>query len=424
MERNTIVGVVLSACLLPLAVLVPAHSVPQSGPAQRPTVEEKFEKVDPYTKGQAEELERAGYVSFGPFTFAEGIKTLDVEETLGNAQVLWVETAHFKLGSTLATYKCPSDTHEEQRLREEIGRLIKKLPRVHRDPGKLDPWLRLHLYAQRLEEQYADFEARFGLHDEDFAAKGKPASPADSPASGSMGPGPYLGQELKFTVLLTEKSSQVARFAKRYIVGGDVAYYRAPLPGGTRFLGTSAQAVRSIGTELDSALHALVATELACNLCDGFRGAQYDRPLWFDHGLGLFYGRMVEERWSVHVPRVSTEADDESWHWEPRIRGLVSNAYVTKWDEMLGWQDIAKLEASQHMCAWSRVAWLMSLEKGDLHGFLMGVSEPLKPGLSAVEEQNVRLEQQKTALQAAFGKSPSELDEAWRKWVLRKYAKR
>ena len=77
-------------------------------PAQSSASEDKdeaFEKVDPYTKGDAAAMEKAGYQSFGPFLFAECIKTQDIEAALGNVQLLWVETEHFKRCSTLRTYK-------------------------------------------------------------------------------------------------------------------------------------------------------------------------------------------------------------------------------------------------------------------------------------------------------------------------------
>src|SRR5260221_3805982 len=127
----------------------PARGAP---PPQQEKPEEVFEKTDPYTRGAKEELARAGYASLGPFHWADGIETQDIEETFGGLRVLWVETAHFKLGSTLPTYECPPDDLEKTRLKDELARLGKRLPRARREAAKLDPWLRLHLYAQPLDE--------------------------------------------------------------------------------------------------------------------------------------------------------------------------------------------------------------------------------------------------------------------------------
>jgi hypothetical protein len=404
LARLARVWLALAACA------APAATAPQEKP------EEKFEKLDPYTRGAKAELARAGIESFGPFHWADDIETQDIVEILGSPQVLWIETAHFKLGSTLPTYDCPSDDIEQQKLKAELARLSKRLARVRREPDELDPWLRLHLYAQRLEEQYADFLARFGLREEEF--EGKPGATAD------LGPGRYLGQELKYTVLLTHKGAPLARAGKRWLGYDEQGYYRGLLPGGSWFLGASTEALAKIGCESDSGLHALVAYALAENLCDGFRGTKREKPLWWKHGLGLYYSRRIEERWSVHVPRAATGSEADSWRWEPRLHGLVSNDFVPGFDEMLAWPNATTLEAPQHMSTWSRVSWLLGLEKAELRAFLVAISEPIDPGLSEEERRAALTESGKRALRAGFGKSPAELDQAWRKWVLKKYPKR
>jgi len=386
----------------------------RAAPQEKP--EEVFEKTDPYTRGAKEELARAGYESLGPFHWADGIETRDVEETCGLARILWVETAHFRLGSTLQTYECPSDELEEQKLKAELGRLSKRMKRVPREPSKLDPWLRLHLYAQRLEEQYSDFETRFGLRDEEFERK--PDSKLD------LGPGRYLGSELKFTVLLTSKTAPLARCGKRWLRIDAQGYYRGLLAGGSWFLGASAEGLAQLGCDFDSGLHALVAYTLAENLCEGFRGSKREKPLWWKHGLGLFYARRVEERWSVHVARAETGSEADAWRWEPRLGALVANGFVPSWDEMLGWPGGKQLDAAQHMSTWARVSWLLGLEKTDLRGFLMAVSEPYGPNLSESERDAALAEISRKALQATFGKTPAELDAAWRKWLTKKFPKR
>ena len=90
-----------------LALIGPLALELRAAPQEKP--EEVFEKTDPYTRGAKDELARAGYESLGPFHWADGIETRDVEETCGVARILWVETAHFRLGSTLQAYERPSD---------------------------------------------------------------------------------------------------------------------------------------------------------------------------------------------------------------------------------------------------------------------------------------------------------------------------
>src|SRR5688572_19793294 len=81
--------------------------------------DEVFEAVDPYTGGERAGIDRAGYVGLGPFPLWEGVRTTDVEEAIGR-RVIWIETAHFKVGSTLETYKpAKGDPREEKRIKEE-----------------------------------------------------------------------------------------------------------------------------------------------------------------------------------------------------------------------------------------------------------------------------------------------------------------
>jgi hypothetical protein len=400
------------------ALLWIAPAVSAVAQAQQPGVtpqpgapEEVFEKVDPYTRGAKADLARAGYESLGPFHWADGIETKDIEETLG-IRILWVETAHLKIGSTLPSYELPPDDREREKLKEELGRLGKRLPRV-RQVTKIDPWLRLHLYAQRLEEQYAGFEARFGLKDADF----EPQSGAAEAARPDLGPGRYLGQPLKFTVLLTHKIAPLARFCKRWIGNEEQGYYQALLPGGSWFAGASSEPLKNIGAEFDSVLHATIVHALVENLCDGFRGTGRMQPLWWRHGLALCCSRAVEDRWSIHVPRIDTGSEADAGRWDIRLRALVENRFVPTWNEMLAWPQDEKLEAPQHMAAWSRVSWLLGLEKADLHAFLLDMSQHADDSVASIDPAA-------HALQTAFGKNPAELDEAWRKWVLKKYPKR
>src|SRR5262245_14144841 len=157
--------------------------------------EEAFERVDPYTRGEEAALAKLGYVQYGPFVLYDQVRTEQVEEALGQVAFLWLETAHFKIGSNLRTYKQVGDVREDDKLEAELKRLKKRLPYFAQLPrNKLDPWVRLHLFAQRLEEQYAEFQQRFGLSDGPAAARGKDGF--------EPGTGPYLGMDQKHVVLL------------------------------------------------------------------------------------------------------------------------------------------------------------------------------------------------------------------------------
>lgn len=379
--------------------------------------DEVFEKVDPYTKGAAEAMDKAGYESFGPFLFAEGIKTQDVEEALGNIQVLWLETKHFKIGSTLGTYKYKGDPKEDKKLDEEVKRLKARLPTVKPVKNKIDPWLRLHLYAQRLEDLYADFLLRFGLSEADFDPKTKPANLA-------MGEGPYLGMEAKFTVLITEKRSGTARFLKRFLNTETPSWQRWFLNGGSAFLGISMEALKEYNYDSDLALWATTASETSMNFLEAFRKTGHSFPVWFKAGYAHVMSRRIDERFVLSaVGTTRSTTDEEAARWEPRVYGLVFNKAAKPWKEMAVWTKWDDLKAQGHLIAWSRVAWLLERKDVKLRELILGMSESLQ-SVPEADRPKVLVERQEAALQAALGKSMTETEAEWRQFVLRNYEKK
>jgi hypothetical protein len=412
---------VFSRATLSLAAFVAAPALPGNlvAPSQGPDAKpEVFEKVDPYTRGERDALERAGYVSLGPFEWAEGIRTDDIRETLGGLDVLWVETAHFKIGSTLESYKPPGDPREDKKLDLEFARLKPRLERFKPPKSKIDPWMRLHLFAQRLEDVYADFVARFGLAETEFP-DGRKAPSATGPY---LGDGPYLGMDRKFTVLLTEKTSSLGRFVKRYGEREPHEWDRFPLPGGTMFLGMSAEGVRTLGYDLDAGLHCAVVAEVTHNLLDGFRKSWSACPLWFGYGLAHVAARRVDERFTPAAGKASA-SDEDSWKWEPRVRGLIQNNVALPWTGMIAWEKWDDIKTQGHLVAWSRVSWLLSRKPAEMKTVLMGITETLQD-VAETDRAKVSKEHQAVAVKAAFGKGFEELDAEWKKFVQRSYTKK
>src|SRR5262245_25935574 len=73
----------------------------EHAPAQEPKSVRAVVAVDPYTEADPAAMAKAGYVAFAPFAFGDGYDTRDVMALLGDEQLLWVETAHFKIGCAL-----------------------------------------------------------------------------------------------------------------------------------------------------------------------------------------------------------------------------------------------------------------------------------------------------------------------------------
>ncbi|HMQ23572.1 MAG TPA: hypothetical protein PKE00_13830, partial [Planctomycetota bacterium] len=93
-------------------------------------------RIDPYTKNDPAAMEKAGYVRFHPMPFGEQagveVSTEKIEEELGDAKVRWVETAHFRIGSTLPAFLIPASERKiKLKIEAELERLAKKLPNVN-----------------------------------------------------------------------------------------------------------------------------------------------------------------------------------------------------------------------------------------------------------------------------------------------------
>ena len=366
--------------------------------------------VDPYTQGERPALDRAGYVDFGPFRLGDDCTTAQVDQELG-FPLVWVETAHFRLGSSLEKYPLKeADSQEKDKLRDEIERLRERLPAVKSKPRELDPWLRLHLFAMRLEELYADFSGRFVPGGELPDARG-----------------PYLGQPEKFSVLLIERESTYGRFTNHFL-GTSL---RTPVrhnfhETGSLFYGICVEPLEG-GYASDSSVHCNVAAGVAQNLVDGFRYYGHDPPLWWREGIGHFYSRRVDERWNVFTGMDDGRNEGEdAWDWEPRVRGRVKFAVYPPWAEMLAWSDYAALTRADHMIAWSRVEYLLGRfpeEKGGgAAAFMMAVKEPRERGATPTAE--ALLESQRKAFEEAFGGSPEEVEKLWAAHVLARYPAR
>lgn len=402
-------------CVCLLAILFLCVSSPRgAAQKQEDSRDEVFEKVDPYTGGTTAGIERAGYVSLGPFPWCEGVRTEDIEEVVGR-RMLWVETAHFKIGSTLATYRDKSDKKEDKQLAAELERLKTRFPAATMPRAKIDPWLRLHLYAQRLEDVHAWFVQTFKVDEKAFAAPPDRWQPP-------MGDGPWLGQPLKFTVLLFEKQASQGRYVSRWLKREAPASLRERLPGGTLCLVTNAEVLRGFGFELDAALHCSVAADVTLNLVDGFRNS-FAAPFWFKQGLAHVASRRIDERWTVFAKGTIREKPD-SWKWEPRVYGLVTNGFVPSWKTMAGWTRWEDLDAAAHMTCWSRVSWLLSIEGADVHGYLMELTTPVPANIGAAERDAIVVQRQDPALAKAFGKVGAEMDTAWREHVNKSYARK
>lgn len=371
--------------------------------------------VDPYTKGVATALERAGYVGTGPFAITSRHGTAEVDALIGEGKMHWIETAHFRLGFDLP----PLDlAGAERRLREKLAaefrQLAERLPGVGETPRVLDPWLRAHLFAQRCEQTYAEFRRLTGYHDGDFPVKRRSLRMDDD----WLGFGPHLGQEAKYVVLVFTESTDLRRYASEYLGTDDVRWPRRHDFGVGLPLAffTALDFEGNLGD--DTALHCHLAYSLIHNLCDGYRGYLFETPAWFKTGLAQAIARRIDPRHPSFDRPPDRRADGRlDVDWEARARSLVEHDGARSIAELGGWRDYADYRFHDYVLAWSRMEFLMS--KGDvaLARFLHRMKAPLWPDYGT-RDWNMVLSQQDRAIREAFGfESLADLDAAWAKWV-------
>jgi hypothetical protein len=380
-----------------------------------------FPKIDPYTKDAPDAKTKAGYASFGPFRFGDAPTTAQVEETLGGLPMIWVETEHFKLGSGLPEYTIPDDKREKERLKGELERLATRLPDVKTKLKKLDPWLRLHLYAQRLEDLYAKFLVEFGLQESEFPTA--PPDPKKKSRAPYMGEGRYLGMSSKFTVLLFDKKSAHARYSSVHLgqqLQGPTRFYFSTIDS---WLFVTANEFLEGLYANDSALACDVTSGVSQNLALGFRGYKVGLPFAISEGIAHWFSRQFDPRYHIFSGFDQSKLNiKEEWDWAPLVRVRVDHDVFPTLDQMLAWDNAETLEWADHLMLWSRIDFLLARED-DLAGKLLyALKEPpatRTDGTPAALAAGAR-----SAFERVTGGDLAKLDAEWSEWVLKTYPKK
>lgn len=392
-------------------------------PAQGTTDKLPKWKLDPYTKNKPELIEAAGYVSLGPFVFgnvgANPVQTTQIEEALQYVQILWIETKHFRLGCNLPAWTVPQDAETRAKLRSELERLAERLPGVNPKARSLDPWLRAHLFAQRLEDLHAEFCRLAGVKDEDFPPD--PDKLVIQPGQRYMGQGPHLGMKDKYLVLLFEKEGPFRSYMKGFLGRDSKFGQRWHCKDVGSLLFTVSTDCDEGRLKHDTALHCHVAFDVSQNLLDGFRHYSYDLPVWIREGLGHWFERRVDPKFNSFDQNEGSTADMKPlWRWEPYCRGLVtSGSKFAPFTEAYTWRDFGNITFNDHVAIWSRIDWLMSQGPEKWSQFLFLVKG--RVDAKWFPDQSDLVGATRDALRQVYGVSPLDFDQKWGEWVKATY---
>ena len=395
--------------LAALATLLAAPA-PAQGRGDDPDYEE-FDEACPYTKGERELEKKLGYARIGSMPWRGSADSKAVRENCGGVPMIFVETEHFRIASTLNTYRIPNDRDERKRLKEELDRLEDKLGRLKAPKRELDPWIRVHLFAQRIEDTYQEFHEDWGIDPSSYAAQG-----------------PYLGLPNKFLVLLCERKSEYGRYLKIY-ENSEIEYsYRTGWSGEGMIVCVSSEAIAENWKDekdvpLDTMLSCLVRCCLAANFIDVWNGNLFRAPIWLVYGYAHVVQRRFDPRFPFFDGRTTIYGlDDDKTVWQPRVRNLVGNDYFASMNKMFGWSAYGDLNQRDHMVSWSKVTYLLEEVDGDREAFLTAVCPRARYG--SEPDAEAKITAQAEALEARFGLTPEGMDEAWSRWVKKTYSKK
>lgn len=372
----------------------------------------KLQQKDPFTQGDPALMAAAGVVGYGPFPWADHKTTTDVDRVLGEKRVLWVETKHFRVGFALRTCPLPEDQAQKKELYEELKELRKKLPKIPDRPKRLEPWVRLHLYLQRLEKGYADIQELLGVTDADFPARGK------EPRQGA-----YLGMPDKYLVTLFQKKSDLARMVDRFCGGKDdtsFRYYHAATH--QMYFGCAAEGLEGFD---DYGLYGHTLYAVTHNLLNGYNGYYYSLPLWLDEGIAHWYSRKVPSKVvNVQIQDHEAVAEDKQNDWPQKIRKRAQHDGATlPFAKMAAWEKFDELGFHGHAQAWSRVDFLMQRDAEKLGAMVKKLKDLPVPVGGQKPPAEVAAVAQKL-LAELYELDAESFDQKWREWVLKTYPKK
>lgn len=365
----------------------------------------------PYCKGDKKLLEAAGLVSHGPFPFGKSEST-KVDELLVTCEILWVETKHFRIGFALDSYKVKLE--EKKKVLAELTRLHEVLPDVKPETQILDPWLRLHMYAQRCEDLYARFLELIAGQNVTW-----PDGPGKWAKGGEyFGEGPYLGMQRKYEFLVLPSEAAHVDYLT-YDAGLRIKksqrWHFVELGAITLVCHAQQGNLRQ-----DPALHGHLAFNLAHNLYDGMLHYNYDTMVWLHEGLAHFMEREIDPKYNTFDSDEGAVAEETSKeNWKSEVLKMIAAGTQPRMAELVTLKRYSELKLPHHFATWSMVDFLVKTRPDEFAKFLWALKRNFDSnGIPTGSNLN---DLHRAKFKEIFGWSYTEFDEAWKAWCLTNY---
>lgn len=390
--------------------------------AQKKPKLEKWQ-IDPFTKMDPKAMAKAGILNYGPFRFGnladQEVSSTDIQKTLPFVNIMWLETEHFRIGVDLPKWSVPQDSKTKKKIRAELTELKKKLPKVNPKTRRLDPWLRAHLTAYRLEKLYAEVQDLFGVKDADFPTDPKEVYPGEGKTY--MGYGKYMGMKDKFLVLVIEKKGPYRQYMEKYLGRPTFFGQRWHFTDSSSILYTAPLESDEFPLKHDTALHCSLAFNVGQNLLDGFRYYSYDLPVWIREGFSHWMCRRIDGDWPSFDQNEGSVADMKKIDkWKPYCRSMISgNKKFAAFPEVAKWRDFGNITFNDHVAIFSRIDFLMSKGKDKWKTFLFTVKGRVDETWAVDQKDLVGATRE--GLKKAYKLSFLSFDDKWKDWVKKTY---
>lgn len=370
-------------------------------------------KQCPYCGGDPKKMEAVGIVSHGGFEFAKGT-TDSLDQEFEGFDIFWIETAHSKLGLELKPYKITA--REKGKVEAELNELRKALPAIPQKVRVLDPWLRTHLYAARMQALYKDVVRL--LHAEDAAFPETSVATFD-PAKGYWGMGPHLGMKQKYETLVIRNESNCATWLRKtYGLLTRAAQRWHMVDRGALILITHLEQGK---LQIDEALHGHLVFNQVQNMLNGYKYYSYDKPLWILEGLAHWFGREVTAKYNNFDGGEGSAATiTRKENWEPPTRKLVQKGDYPGIGALMRIKGHGEFGLPEHFTTWSMIDYLQRVHPGFVGELLSEISglldDKYMPQGGRVNEVTRKFFKEK------LGQTTVAFEQSWRAWVLETYS--
>ncbi|KAA3612793.1 MAG: hypothetical protein DWQ01_03560 [Planctomycetota bacterium] len=351
------------------------------------------------------ELMQRNGVSHGPFPFGRSSSEEVQIDLLWDA--VWLESAHFRFGLMLKSWKVPES--ERKAYRAELEALQEKYPAIKPKKAVLDPWLRAHLLVERSEAAYAKFLDLMGTSEAEFQ---------DQKALTMKGLGPYLGMHEKFEIMVFIDKEPFKEYMEKT---WGLTYVKPQrwnnVDRRCLWFGLNQE---EENIRHDQHLHNIVLHNIGHNMLDGYQFYSYDLPVWITEGFAHWFERDNDPRFNMFDTVEGSFHEAKSLErWAPEVRKLVMKNEAASFSSLLRRASFAELGFEDHLVCWSKIDFLIRTDKAKFGQFITTLkSRRNAQGLPDASNMDGA---QRQAFRDFYGWSLPQLEEKWKAWVLDTY---